>query len=317
MPVDERAVTEALSRLADQARPVDPQSVAARALQGRVRMRRPRWGLALAAAACVVAAIGVVATRTRPELFRPAPAVSPSVLATARPTATVTRPVPTASATRGMPDAYVPDIKGLPRNTVAQYALVEDCMPKGGPVHNMDADQVLKQYGTVKDYRWLVEVKDKVGVTRLVGSVKGFVLCTPAVRLVSYPEEPHFTYWGGKPPGRPVLRGKISVDVYDTQMQSMINPGRDRDPLFAVVAGRVAPGAVRVEVEFADGKRMTAGVRNGFYIGRTRVHSGDDGFFRLPTIRRVTAYDSGGAALGRVENITSQDRLQGAIDEND
>jgi hypothetical protein len=318
MTVDERAVTEALSRLADRARPVDPELLLSRALRRRARLKWPRWGLALAAAACVVA-IGVVALRAREQLaVSPAspPTASTQPTANTGPTASTE---PTARATRSATDppatAYVRDIPGLPRNTIAQFATVEDCMPKGSPVHNMDGDRRLPQYGTVKDYRWLVEAKDKLGVTRLVGSRKGFVLCTPAIRLVSYPTDPIFSYWGVDPPGKLALRGALSVDTYSIQMQSEINPGRDGDPSFLVVAGRVAPQATRVEVEWADGRKMTANVRNGFYIGRSRVYPDKRHFIRPAVLSKVTAYDSGGQALGELKNIKSGS--MGAIDEND
>ncbi|WP_433515006.1 hypothetical protein ACQP2T_04975 [Nonomuraea sp. CA-143628] len=298
MTVDERAVTEALSRLAGQARPVDPELLLSRALRRRARLKWPRWGLALAAAACVVA-IGVVGLRAREQL-----AVSPvsSPTASTEPTASMV-PTATRSATDPPATAYVRDIPGLPRNTIAQFATVEDCMPKGSPVHSMDGERLLPQYGTVKDYRWLVEAKDKLGVTRLVGSRKGFVLCTPGVRLVSYPTDPIFSYWGKNPPGKLALRGALSIDAYDGQMQSEINPGRDGDPYFLVVAGRVAPQATRVEVEWADGRQMTANVRNGFYIGRTRVYPDKKGAYRPAVLSKVTAYGSDGRALGEVKGI--------------
>ena len=312
MPVDERAVTEALTRLADQARPVDSELLMARVLRRRTRLRRPRWGLALAAAACVVA-ITVVALRAHDQLATP-PAASPAV--STPPTSPATGP--TASATRSMvppPTAYVPDIPGLPRNTIPQFATVEDCMPKGGPVHNMDGDRRLPKYGGVKDYRWLVEAKDKLGVTRLVGSRKGFVLCTPGIRLVSYPTDPIFSYWGEDPPGKLALRGALSVDAYSIETQSEINPGRDGDPSFLVVAGRIAPRVTRVEVAWADGRKMTADVRNGFYIGRSRVYPNKDHSIRPVVLSKVTAYDSGGRELGELKNIAW--RSMGAIDEND
>ncbi|MCA2228048.1 hypothetical protein [Nonomuraea aurantiaca] len=310
MTVDERAVTEALSRLADRARPVDPELLLSRALRRRARMKWPRWGLALAAAACVVA-IGVVALRAHEQLsVSPA---SPPTTSTG-PTAS-TEPTARATATAPPATAYVRDIPGLPRNTIAQFAKVEDCMPKGSPVHSMDGERLLPQYGTVKDYRWLVEAKDKLGVTRLVGSRKGFVLCTPAIRLVSYPTDPVFSYWGGDPPGKPALRGALSVDVYSIETQSEINPGRDGDPSFLVVAGRVAPQATRVEVEWADGRKMTASVRDGFYIGRSRVYADKKGSIRPVLLSKVTAYDSGGQALGELKNVKW--RSEGAIDADD
>ena len=169
----------ALTRLADRARPMDPELLMARALRRRTRLKWPRWGLALAAAASVVA-IGVVALRAHEQM---APASSPTARTNGEHGTFGEREVHDPA-----PTAYVRDIPGLPRNTVAQFAKVEDCMPKGGPVHSMDGDRQLTQYGSVKDYRWLVEAKDKLGITRLVGSRKGFVLCTPGIRLVSYPD---------------------------------------------------------------------------------------------------------------------------------
>ncbi|HUR06263.1 MAG TPA: hypothetical protein VM347_27195 [Nonomuraea sp.] len=310
MPVDERAVAEALTRLADQARPVEPELLMARVLRRRTRLRRPRWGLAMAAAACVVA-IGLVALRAHDQL-----AIAPTTSPTASPAASpVSTPTASARSTSPPPDAYVPDIPGLPRNTIAQFAKVEDCMPKGGPVLTMDGDRRLPRYGGVKDYRWLVEAKDKLGVTRLVGSRKGFVLCTPGIRLVSYPTDPIFSYWGEDPPGKPALRGALSVDAYDIETQSEIDPGRDGDPSFLVVAGRVAPRVTRVEAKWADGRKMTANVRNGFYIGRTRMYPNEKNGYRPVLLSKVTAYDSGGQALGTVKNRSWHPL--GAIDEND
>jgi hypothetical protein len=263
----------------------------------------------MAAAACVVA-IGLVALRTHDRM-----AVSPAASPTAMPTAST---APTSSATRSTvppPAAYVPDIPGLPRNTVAQFATVEDCMPLGGPVHSMDGERRLPKYGGVKDYRWLVEAKDELGVTRLVGSRKGFVLCTPGIRLVSYPTDPIFSYWGQDPPGKLALRGALSVDAYDGEMQTEIDPGRDGDPYFLVVAGRVAPQVTRVEVEWVDGRKMTADVRNGFYIGRTRMYSNVKNGYRPAALRKVTAYDAGGRALGEAKGIAWGST--GAIDQDD
>jgi hypothetical protein len=60
---------------------------------------------------------------------------------------------------------------------------------------------------------------------------------------------------------------------------------------------------------------MTASVRDGFYIGRSRVYADKKGSIRPVLLSKVTAYDSGGQALGELKNVKW--RSEGAIDADD
>ncbi|MFI6602286.1 hypothetical protein ACIBHX_39055 [Nonomuraea sp. NPDC050536] len=299
MAVDERTISEALRTMAARATPADPAPLARRALRSRVRRRGTRWVAGLVTAAALTA-YGVVQLRPvetkDPTLVGPIP-VNPSPM----------YPTPTPSPT----NSGAPALGPLPANDSERFGQVLACMPHGGTVHNMDGERVLPQHGVPQDFRWLVEAADKEGVTRLVGSLKGFVLCTPGVRGVSYPTDALFAYWGVEPPGDLAFDAALSVDVYDLQMQSMINPPKDGDPLFHVVAGRVKPEVKRVEAVWKDGRRAEAVLGNGFFIIRTRAHKpyvhGD--------LRTVTAYDGDGRVLAVKDGAKVPG--MGAPDDND
>lgn len=299
MAVDERTIGEAMARMAARAEQVDGDRLAARALQVTVRRRRTGWGVAAVAVAATVA-VGAVVVNLPGDRNETVAAISPTA------TLTIT-PVPQPSE--------VPRIQGLPDNTPQQFKAVRDCMPQGGPVHNMDGERRIPLHGVAEDFRWLVESRDKLGVTQLVGSLKGFVLCTPGVLDVSYPERPVFSYWGDEPPGKLAFDGPLSVDAYTLQMQSEVNPGKDGDPNFLVVAGRVTDAVRRVEIEWVNGQRKTATLGNGYFIGRLRALSKPGATFTPPEARRVTAYDADGRVLGEVKSLKW--KPLGAVDEND
>lgn len=300
MAVDERMIGEALRAMAARATPVDPGLLSRRALRGRVRQRRTRWVVGVAVAAAVAAGVTVeVRHLDRQETISP---MDPGRAEPLYPTPTPT-PVITGA----------PALGPLPANDGERYAQVLACMPKGGTVHNMDGDRVLPQHGRSQDFRYLVEVADKGGVTRLMGSLKGFVLCTPAVRLVSYATDPLFTYWGHEAPGKIEFAGPMSVDVYDEQRPGMVNPPKEGDPAYLVVAGRVTAEVARVEVEWAGGLRADAALSGGFFLARKPgpAHG------QPPVVRSVTAYDRAGQVIATHGAIKWPELGTGARDEDD
>ncbi|GAA1735853.1 hypothetical protein [Nonomuraea bangladeshensis] len=233
MTLDEQRISAELRRMADEARPVDPLAYAARARAGSTRRRRLSWSVAgLAAAASVISAVTVV--------------------------------------TGGGPGQITAaEVDRLPDNTPEQVRAVRACMPQGGPVHNMDGRRRIPEHGSAEDFRMLVEYRDEDGSTALVGSLSGFVLCTPSTpRDLS--ERAVFTYWGFQAPGN--MRGfpgALQVDAYTSQ--SRYEEGRDketRDQTFRVVVGRVTADVRRVEVDWADGRRTDARIAGGFFIAR-------------------------------------------------
>ncbi|MGA4994154.1 hypothetical protein [Nonomuraea bangladeshensis] len=233
MTLDEQRISAELRRMADEARPVDPLAYAARARAGSTRRRRLSWSVAgLAAAASMIAAVTVV--------------------------------------TGGGPgQVTAAEVDRLPDNTPEQTRAVRACMPQGGPVHSMDGRRRIPEHGSAEDFRMLVEYRDEDGSTALVGSLSGFVLCTPSTpRDLS--ERAVFTYWGFQAPGN--MRGfpgALQVDAYTSQ--SRYEEGRDkatRDQTFRVVVGRVTADVRRVEVDWADGRRTDARIADGFFIAR-------------------------------------------------
>ncbi|MFD0473950.1 hypothetical protein ACFQ0B_41140 [Nonomuraea thailandensis] len=197
--VNERAIAEELRRMAAGARPApDPHTLVAGATR---RRRRRSWTLAGAAlaAACTAGALVLVPLPGGRE--------------------TVASLVPT-----------------LPPNSPEQLRAVRDCMPEGGPSVNTNPKWRDPAHGTAADFRVLAEARDTYGRTALVGSTKGFVLCTPSKQT---PDPPVFTYWGHEAPGN--LRGfpgDLAVDVYEAKYSSA-----EKENYFRVVAGRVSPGS--------------------------------------------------------------------------
>ncbi|MFI6295766.1 hypothetical protein ACIBEJ_29505 [Nonomuraea sp. NPDC050790] len=282
MAVDERTIGEGLRRLAGRAEPVDGETMAALVVRSARRRRRTGWVLGVAGTAAAVAFGAVAVTNLPGRADRTVwadPAFSGLTVA----------PTP--------PLATAPPIEGLPANTPEQYRQVRDCMPRGGPVHPMDGGLRIPRHGVAEEFRLLAESRDEQGVTRLMGSRKGLVLCTPGVLDVSYPERPIFTYWGREEQSGLALDGPLSVDVYDTQTQSQVSPGKDGDPAFMVVAGRADPRVRRVEVVWAGG-RADASLANGFYIARAPRGKGRT----LPKVD-VTAYGADGKALGERKGL--------------
>ncbi|WP_067174304.1 hypothetical protein [Microtetraspora niveoalba] len=279
MDLDEQKIAQELHLMAREALPVDAHVYAARALARSTR-RRLSWSLAsLAVAAASVA--GVVAV---------------------------------------LPASGVQDIAAsvheLPDNTPEQLKVVRDCMPMGGPVHDMDGRRRIPEHGEVGDFRVLVEYRDDVGTTALVGSTAGFVLCTPQ-KNPDFADRPVFTYWGYAPPGdlEAGLTGALTVDAYEVQTDS--HAMRDDDRFgggYRVVAGRVASGVREVEIDWADGRRTAARVRDGFFIGRVSaafVPAPGDGrgapaepstVVDSPDVT-VTAYGEAGEVLGQRKDV--------------
>lgn len=234
MTIDERRIAEELRLMADQASPVDPLAYATRTL---ARRRRRVWPIAGLTAVAVAAA--VVAAVILPSPDTPGP--------------------DTAAAVAALPD-----------NTPEQLRLVRECMPQGGPVHNMDGNLRITEQGVADEFRVLVEARDKGGTTALVGSDAGFVLCTPTDQK-DMAERAIFTYWGFKPPGDLAgFPGDLQVDAYTSHMHSY-TVGEQRiqkDDIYRVVTGRVGNAVRRVEVDWADGRRTSATIANGFFIVR-------------------------------------------------
>ncbi|WP_068926930.1 hypothetical protein [Planobispora rosea] len=277
MTIDERRIAEELRLMAGEATPVDARAYARRTL---ARHRYRAWSVtgltAVAVAATVVAAV-----------------VMPS------------------------PDLPGPDttagVAVLPDNTPAQLRLVRECMPEGGPVHSMDGNRRIAEHGAVGDFRVLAEYRDKGGITALVGSEAGFVLCTPTDQK-DMAERAVFTYWGFKPPGNLAeLSGDLQVDAYTSHTHSYtVGEERlQRNDVYRVVTGRVGDAVRRVEVDWADGRRTSARISNGFFIvrviGELVGDPGDPGSEELTILDSppvtVTAYGADGKVLRQEKNV--------------
>ncbi|WP_433218575.1 hypothetical protein [Microtetraspora malaysiensis] len=270
MDLDEQKIAQELHLMAREARPVDAHVYASRALARSTR-RRLSWSLAgLAVAAASV--VGVVA-------------------------------VLPASGSQDI----AASVHELPDNTPEQLKVVRDCMPMGGPVHGMDRRMRIPEHGKVDDFRVLAEHRDKIGSTALVGSTAGFVLCTPQ-KNPDYADNPVFTYWGYAPPGdlEAGLTGALTVDAYEVQHDShaMRDDSFQSAGTYRVVAGRVASEVRTVEIDWADGRRTTVQVHDGFFIARVPAlpASGDGSIVDSPDIT-VTAYGEAGRILGQRKGI--------------
>jgi hypothetical protein len=278
MTIDEQRISEELRAVAAAAMPVDALAHARRARAGSLRRRRLSWSIAgLAAAASVVTAVIAV------------PAGGPGGDTAAQ-------------------------VSGLPDNTPGQLASVRACMPKGGPVHNMDGNRRLPEQGAVADFRVLAEARDEGGSTALVGSTSGFVLCTPTTQQ-DFAERAVFTYWGFKAPGDLAgFSGDLQVDAYTSHTHSYAEgPDRiQRDDTYRVVVGRVGAGVRRVEIDWADGRRSDAQVTGGFFIARIlgKLVYGEDAKSRneppstlySPPVT-VTAYGARGQVLREEKDV--------------
>lgn len=185
MTVNEQKITEELRLMAGGSRPVDALAYASRAAAGASRRRRLSWSLAgLAVAAASVAGVFVVGSSS------------------------------------GFPEGrnIAAKVAGLPRNTPEQLRAVRECMPTGGPVHNMDGNRRIPEHGRAEDFRVLVEYRDRGGSTALVGSTAGFVLCTPTTQK-EFAGRAVFTYWGYNPPGDLTgFSGDLNVDAYEGKL---------------------------------------------------------------------------------------------------
>ncbi|WP_433350031.1 hypothetical protein ACQP25_38880 [Microtetraspora malaysiensis] len=276
MHLDEQKIAEELHLMAREARPVDVHVYASRALARSTR-RRLSWSLAglAVATASVVGAVAVL----------PASGVQD-----------------TAASVQELPD-----------NTPEQVKLVRDCMPAGRPVHAVGDRTDIPGPGKAEDFRVLVEFRDDVGSTALVGSTAGFLFCTPekdpnfADRSVR--KLPLFEYWGYAPPGglKAGLTGALTVDDYVLEWD-YARPELEGDPYLAV-AGRVSPEVRRVEIDWADERRSDAQVSNGFFIGRAiqkkaRFRPGGKlmNYLGGPPVT-VTAYGEAGEVLGQKKNV--------------
>ncbi|MGP3916722.1 hypothetical protein [Nonomuraea sp. 10N515B] len=277
MTIDEQQIAEELRLMADEARPVDVLGYVSRARTVSLRRRRLSWSLAgLAAAASVIATVIAV----------PPGGSGPDTAAR---------------------------VMRLPDNTPEQLRLVRECMPQGGPVHNMDGNRGIPEHGTVKDFRLLVDYQDKGGTTALVGSQSGFVLCTPTEQT-DFAERAVFTYWGFKSPGNLTgFSGDLQVDAYTSHMHSYaVGPERiQKNDIYRVVVGRVGAGVRRVEIDWADGRRTDARVADGFFIARVLgklVRDRQDSDDEPPTILdsppvTVTAYGQQGQVLKQEKSV--------------
>ncbi|GAA3510825.1 hypothetical protein FHR32_003784 [Streptosporangium album] len=280
MTVNGQKIAEELRLIAGEAQPVNALAYASRAATGSSRRRRLSWSLAgLAVAAASVVGVLVV--------------------------------IPFSGGQN-----IAAQVFELPQNTPEQLRAVRECMPMGGPVHDMNGKQRIPGHGKAEDFRVLVEYRDAVGSTALVGSTAGFVFCTPQ-KYEAFAERAVFTYWGYKSPGDLAagLSGSLTVDAYEDQTDS--HGMRDDDQSggsYRVVAGRVAPGVRRVEIDWADGRLTDAQVANGFFVGRVLGESVSDpqgGVDALGEPRKildtpsvtVTAYDEAGQVVGQEKDV--------------
>ncbi|WP_433515408.1 hypothetical protein ACQP2T_07185 [Nonomuraea sp. CA-143628] len=277
MTIDERRIAEELRLMAGEATPVDPLAYATRTL---ARRRRRAWSVAGLTAVAVAAT--VVAAVVLPSPDTPGPDTAAGVAA-------------------------------LPDNTPEQLQLVRKCMPQGGPVHSMDGNRRIAEHGAADDFRVLVESQDTGGTTALVGSDAGFVLCTPTDQK-DMAERAVFTYWGFKPPGDLAgFSGDLQVDAYTSHTHSY-TVGKQRiqkDDMYRVVTGRASDAVRRVEVDWADGRRTSARIANGFFIVRIigkLVRDPEDPENEEATILdsppvTVTAYGTDGKVLRQEKNV--------------
>ncbi|MBN6051832.1 hypothetical protein JYK22_07780 [Nonomuraea sp. RK-328] len=268
--VNEHTIAEELRRMAGEARPVDAHAHAVRAASLTALRRRAPWLLA-AAAALVAGAVTVASLGTDQMTARVAD----------------------------------PPARGLPDNTPEQLRLVRACMPAGGPSVNTNPNWRDPAHGTVADFRVLAEYRDKNGSSALVGSLKGFTVCTPSDET---PEPPVFTYWGNKAPGNLTgFPGLLSVDIYTVSYWSGKAP---HDNYALVVAGRIGPGVRRVTVDWPRGRRTEAVVSGGYFIARRpaklvpgRKDQGEPATYIENPPATVTAYDSAGRAADSRKNV--------------
>ncbi|GGO62467.1 hypothetical protein [Nonomuraea cavernae] len=280
MTVDEQRIAGELRLMAEEAGPVDALAYVRRARAGSIRRRRLSWSIAgLVAAASVVAVV--------------------------------------VTGAFGGPGGHTAaGVATLPDNTPEQLRAVRECMPKGGPVHNMDGERRISEHGAVRDFRLLAEYRDQGGSTALVGSESGFVLCTPTTQP-EFAERAVFTYWGFEAPGNlPDISDGLRVDAYTVQTHSYaVGPERlQRDEPYRVVAGRVTAEVRRVEIDWADGRRTDARVSNGFFIARVPGKSVPDPRGREDALGEpltildsppvtVTAYGTGGQVLRQEKDV--------------
>ncbi|MER6579482.1 hypothetical protein [Nonomuraea sp. NPDC001023] len=267
MNTDESRIAAELRLMADEARPVDALAWAGQARIAARRRRRASWSAAgLVAAASVIASV-----------------VAPSIVATPRGAGQVTGA----------------EVDRLPYNSPEQARAVRACMPGGGPRSGVNGTRRLPEHGTAEDFRLLVEYRDQGGSTALVGSRKGFVLCTETEPAI-------FTYWGFEAPGD--LTGfpaALQVDAYTLHAQ----PERaGKEDVYRVVAGRVKADVRRVEVGWADGRRAEARVAGGFFIARVLTGSIPGASARRVTTLKappatVTAYGARAEVLGQEKNV--------------
>ncbi|MGP3956099.1 hypothetical protein ACTWPT_08900 [Nonomuraea sp. 3N208] len=270
--VNEHTIAEELRRMAGEARPVDPHAYAARATTRSSNRRRLSWTLAAAATALVAGAVFVT-------------------LDGEQMTAKVANP-PTHQ---------------LPANTPRQIQAVRVCMPAGGPSVNVNPYWRDPAHGTSADFRVLAEYRDKNGYTALVGSTKGFVLCTPSAET---PDPPVFTYWGNRAPGNLAsATDPLIVDRYAVQYWWAPDP-KHQDNYALVVAGRVGPSVRRVTIDWAVGKPTDAVVSNGFFIARTpagtvsrKDQHGEMADYVDTPRPTVTAYDAAGRVVATTPDV--------------
>lgn len=280
MTIEERQIAAELRLMADEARPIDALAYAEQARIGSLRRRRMSLSAAgLAAAASAITSVIVVTSG-------------------------------------GSGQVTAARVERLPDNTPQQLRVVRECMPQGGPVHNMDGNRRIPEHGAVKDFRLLVEYRDKGGSTALVGSRAGFVLCTPTTQK-DFAERAVFTYWGFKAPGNLTgFSGALQVDAYTSHMHSYaVGPKRvQRDDMYRVVAGRVKADVRRVEIDWADGRRTDARVADGFFIARVPGRSiphpagGEDALGKPLTVLdsppvTITAYGSQAQILEQDKDV--------------
>ncbi|SEF88842.1 hypothetical protein SAMN05444920_101936 [Nonomuraea solani] len=260
MTIDERRIADELRRMAAEATPIDAAAYARRA---STRSRRRSWPIAGLAAAALAAVVIVVPAQNQG------------------------------------PDTAV-KVGLLPDNDAAQRRLVSECMPKGGPVHNMDGNRRIPEHGSAEDFRVLVEARDEGGSTALVGSTAGFVLCTPTTQR-DFAERAVFTYWGNEAPGdMRGFSGDLRVDGYTSHTHSYAVGERriQRDDVYRVVVGRVTESVRRVGIDWADGRRTEARMAGGFFIARVLGKVRPDSVLESPDVT-VTAYGAEGQVLGQ------------------
>jgi hypothetical protein len=292
----DRDLHDALGRLAEpQPPPLRSDDVLAAGRRARRRRSLLAGGGAAAGVVAVIAVAGLVASAT-PAPHRPVPAATPTP--TARP---IDAPWPqpdvpgfsTAELSQiahGCADA----LTGVPGPRAEEWfnrvATVLMQGPSGGPepAGRLASDRSAPLLSSI--VRVHSVLRDRIGTTALIYGPGVTIVC--AVGGSGMPYNP----WGdaGFYASTAWLSGPVSIDYHESQAGAVA--GSPAVPAWDRVAGRAAPGVVRVTVRLGPDV-VTVPVINGSYLAN--VVRGQHDWAIIPGQRKltVTAYDAAGRVL--------------------